>query len=73
MSMDKGFPGGAVVKKPPADAGDTRVGSIPRSLLQEEPLEEGTATLSSILAWRIPGTQEPGELESMGSKRVGND
>ena len=49
-------------KEAPTDAGDTRVGPIPRSLAQEEPLEEGTATLSSILAWRIPGTEEPGEL-----------
>ena len=48
-------------KEAPANAGDMRVGSIPRSLAQEDPLEEGTATLSSILAWRIPGTEEPGD------------
>ena len=37
-----------------------------RSLGWEDPLEEGTATHSSILAWRKPGTEEPGELQSMG-------
>ena len=37
----------------------------------EDPLEEGMATHSSILAWRIPWTVEPDELQSMGSQRVG--
>ena len=37
---------------------------------QEDPLEEGMATHSSILAWRIPWTEEPGKLQSMGSQRV---
>ena len=41
------------------------------SLGQEDPLEDGMATHSSILAWRIPGTEEPGGLQSMGSQRVG--
>ena len=41
-----------------------------RSLGQEDPLEEGMAIYSSILAWRIPWTQEPGELEFTGSHRV---
>ena len=41
-----------------------------RSLGQEDPLEEGMATHSSILAWRIPWTEEPGELQSTGSHRV---
>ena len=40
------------------------------SLGQEDPLEEGMATHSSILAWRIPWTEEPGGLQSMGSQRV---
>ena len=44
-----------------------------RSLGQEDPLEEGMATHSSILAWRIPGTEEPGGLPSMGSHGVGHD
>ena len=43
-----------------------------RSLGQKNPLEEGTATHSSILAWRIPRTEEPGRLQSMGSQRVGH-
>ena len=43
------------------------------SLGWEDPLEKGMATLSSILAWRIPRTVEPGGLQSMGSQRVGND
>ena len=41
-----------------------------RSLGGEDPLEEGMATLSSILAWRIPWTEEPGRLQSTGSQRV---
>ena len=44
-----------------------------RSLSGEDPLEEGMATHSSILAWRIPWTEEPGGLQAMGSKRVGHD
>ena len=43
------------------------------SLGREDPLEEGMATHSSILAWRIPRTEEPGGLQSMGSPRVGHD
>ena len=39
----------------------------------EDPLEEGMATHSSILAWRIPWTEEPGGLHSMGSKRAGHN
>ena len=41
-----------------------------QSLGQEDPLEEGMATHSSILAWRIPWTEEPGRLQSIGSLRV---
>ena len=41
-----------------------------RSLGQEDPLEEEIATRSSILHWRIPWTEEPGGLQSMGSPRV---
>ena len=44
-----------------------------QSLGWEDPLEKGMATHSSILAWRIPWTEEPGRLESMGSQRVGHD
>ena len=48
---------------------ETRV----QSLGWEDPLEKGMATHSSILAWRIPWTKEPGGLQSMGSQRVGHD
>ena len=48
---------------------ETRV----RSLGQEDPLEEEMATHSSTLAWKIPRTEEPGMLQSMGSQRVGHD
>ena len=44
-----------------------------RSLTWEDPLEKEMATHSSILAWRIPWTEEPGGLQSMGSQRVGHD
>ena len=44
-----------------------------RTLGQEDPLEKGMATHSSILAWRIPWTEEPSELQLMGWQRVGHD
>ena len=44
-----------------------------RSLGWEDPLEKGMATHSSILSWRIPGAEEPGGLQSMGSQRVRHD
>ena len=44
-----------------------------RSLGGKDPLEEGMATLSSIRAWRIPWTEEPGGLQSMGLQRVGQE
>ena len=44
-----------------------------QSLVLEDPLEKGMATHSSILAWRIPWTEEPGGLQSMGSQRVGDN
>ena len=44
-----------------------------QSLGQEDPLEEGMATHSSILAWRIPRTEDPGGLQSMGLQRVRQD
>ena len=43
-----------------------------RSLGQEDPLEKEMTTHSSVLAWRIPWTEEPGGLQSMGSQRVGH-
>ena len=44
-----------------------------QSLDQEDPLEKEMATHSSILAWKIPWTEEPGRLQSMESRRVGHD
>ena len=59
------------VKKLPANAGDIRdAGSIPGS---EDPVEEGMATHSSILAWRISWTEEPGRLQSTGLHRTGHN
>ena len=53
-----------MVKNPAANVGDVRdVGSIPG---QEDPLEEKMATHSSVLAWRLSWTEEPGGLQSMG-------
>ena len=58
-----GFPGGSVVRSLPANAGDP--GLIPG---QEDPLEEEMATHSSLLAWRSPWTEEPGQLQSVGHR-----
>ena len=69
-----GFPGGSAVKNPPANTGD--MGLIPgsgRSSGREDPLEEEMVTRSSILAWRILWTEEPGGLQSVGLHRVGHD
>ena len=57
-----------VVKNPPA-IWETCI----QSLGEEDPLEKEMATRSSILAWRIPWTEEPGRLQSMGLQRVGHD
>ena len=59
-----GFPGGSDSKE------SCKAGDLGLSLGQEDPLEEGMATHSSILAWRIPWTEEPDGLQSMGSQRV---
>ena len=67
-TSSEGFPGGSVVMSPPAKQ-ETRL----RSLGQEDPLEKEMAIHSSILAWRIPWTEEPGRLQSTGSQRVGHD
>ena len=61
-----GFPGGSAVRSPPAIAGDA--GSFPGS---GRSLQEEMAAHSSILAWKIPWTEEPGRLQSTGSGRVG--
>ena len=61
-------PGGSDGKASACNAGDP--GSI---LGQEDPLEKEMATHSSNLAWKIPWTEEPDRLQSMGSQRVGHD
>ena len=62
VTLQWGFPGGSVVKNPPAKQ-ETGV----RSLGQEAPLKVEMATHSSIFAWEIPWTEEPGGLQFMGS------
>jgi len=57
-----------MVKNPPS-VKETRV----QFLSREDPLEKGMATHSSILPWRIPQTEKPGRLRSMGSQRAGHD
>ena len=64
----KGFPGGSEVKASVCNA-ETWV----KSLGQKDPLEKEMATHSSILAWRIPWTEELGGLQSTGLQRVGHD
>ena len=65
------FSGGSAVKNPPPvqELQEKRV----QSLGGESPVEEEMATHSSILAWRIPGTEEPGGLPSTESPRAGHD
>ena len=64
----KDFPVGPMVKNLPANAGDMGL-----SLGQEDPLEEEMATCSSILAWKIPWTEEPGGPQFMELQRVRHD
>jgi len=63
-----GFPDGSDGKESACNVGD--LGWIPE---WEDPLEKEMATHSSILTWRIPWTEEPGWLQSMGSQKVGQD
>ena len=62
-----GFPGSSAVKNPPADPEEVQ------SLGWEDLTEKEITTYSSILAWEIPRTGEPGGLQSVGSQRVGDD
>ena len=64
----KGFPGGSEGKASPA-----MQETWAQSLSQEDPLEKEMATHSSTLARKIPWTEKPGRLQSMGSQRVGHD
>ena len=67
----KGFPGGASGKEHTCNAGDIRDSSLTPGLGRSP--GEGNVTHSSITAWRIPWTEEPGGLQSMGSQIVGQD
>ena len=69
--MCRDVPSGSAVKNPPAvqEMQEPWV----QSLGGEDPLEEGMATHTSILRWRIPWTVEPGKLQYMGSPRVRHD
>ena len=66
-----GFPGGSAVENLPTmqELQEVQV----QSLGQEDPLEEGMATHSSVFAWRIPWTEEPGHRLSIGLQRVRHD
>ena len=68
MSFIRGFPHGSVVENSPAmqEMQETEVQSLGR----EDPLKKGMTTHSSILAWRIPWTEEAGGLQSLGSQRI---
>ena len=69
--VSQGFPGCSTVKNLPAVQKMKEI--LVQSLGREDSLEEGIATHSSILAWEIPWTEEPGGLQSTGSQRVGHD
>ena len=66
-----GFLGGTMTEKLLANAGDT--GDAGLIAFQEDPLEKQMAAHSSILAWKIPRTEDSGRLQSMKSQRVEND
>ena len=68
MYVQLGFPGGSAEKNTPA-----KQEMWVQSLGREDPLEKGMATHSSILAWRIPWTEEPDRLSFMGSQIVGHN
>ena len=71
MSMYSNFPGGSMVKIHLPIQERQEMCFLP--LGREGPLEKEMATLSSVLAYRTPWTEEPGGLQSMGSQRVGHD
>ena len=70
--LKQGFPGGARNRRTALQKQQTKEMRV-RSLSWEDPLEEGMATHSSFLAWRLPWTEEPGGLQSMESQRARRD
>ena len=66
ISLFMGFPGGSVVKTVSASVGDIEMQAS--SLGQEDLLEEDISTHSNVLAWKIPRTEDPGGLQTMGYK-----
>ena len=70
LCYSKGFPDSSVVN---LLAIQETQETLVRSLGREDPLKRGMATYSSILAWRIPWTEEPGRLQSIGSQKAGHD
>ena len=71
LSISLGYEGASLVAQMVKNLPEIRETWL-GSLGWEDPLEEGMATRSSILAWRIPWTEEPGGLQSMKSQRVGH-
>ena len=67
-----GPPGGASGKEPACQCGDVKRHRF-NPWVGKSPLEKGMATHSSVLVWRIPWTEEPGGLQSMGSLTVGSE
>ena len=68
LNLFKGFPGSSDGKESACNVGGPGFDHC-----REDSLEKGMVTYSSILVWRIPWTEEPGRLQSMGSQRVGHD
>ena len=73
LEISRGFPRGASGKEPTCQCRRFKGHEWVRSLGWEDPLKEGRSTHPSILAWRIPRTEEPGGLQSMGLQRVEHD
>ena len=72
MCGERGFPGSTSGEEPACQRRRLKRHRFD-PWVGEEPLEKGMATLSNILAWRIPWTEEPGRLQSMGTHRIGHD
>ena len=71
LGISVGFPSGSDGKDSAYSAGE--LGSIPGVQGRGDPMDKGMVSHSSILAWRISWTEEPGGQQSMGSQRVGHD